>query len=109
MKCSHCGQKPVNKCDSEGFDCTGGMIDSSFYSLKENQIYQNVSDEMRAAHGNSLTRLEEIVEFYERAGFSRLGVAFCIGLAEEAHFIGSVLQKKFKVDSSSVRLENCIN
>ncbi len=99
MKCALCGQKPKNRCNSEGFDCTDGTLDLSAYSLAENQNLQNISEQMRAQYGNSQTRLEEIIEFSLRVGFARLGIAFCIGLANEAAFIAAVLQKKFKVDS----------
>lgn len=99
MKCAQCGQKPKNRCHKEGFDCTGGKLDLSGYGLEENRDLHNLSDELRACHGNSQTRLEEIIEFSERAGYKRLGVAFCIGLAGEAAFVATVLQKKFKVDS----------
>ncbi|PIP42880.1 MAG: metal-binding protein [Deltaproteobacteria bacterium CG_4_10_14_3_um_filter_60_8] len=99
MNCANCGQKPKNRCHSEGFDCTGGRLDPSDYALPENQGLQNISEQMRAEHGNAQTRLEEIIEFAERSGFARLGIAFCIGLAHEAAFVASVLQKQFKVDS----------
>lgn len=99
MNCAHCGQKPKNRCNSEGFDCTGGSLELADYTLPENQGLYNTSEQMRAHYGNSQTRLEEIIEFSKRSGFTRLGVAFCIGLAAEAAFVVSVLEKYFKVDS----------
>ncbi|MBU0675118.1 MAG: DUF1847 domain-containing protein [Proteobacteria bacterium] len=99
MKCAQCGQKPKNRCNQEGFDCTGGSLDLSDYSLEENLSFHNISEEMRGEFGNSMTRLEEIIEFGKRAGYSRLGVAFCIGLASEAEFVAKVLAQHFKVDS----------
>jgi uncharacterized metal-binding protein len=38
------------------------------------------------------TRLEEIMEFSRRAGFCKLGLAFCTGVREEAKRIAAVLQ-----------------
>lgn len=99
MQCAHCGQKTKNRCNSEGFDCTGGALDPGPYSLPENHAFHNLSERMRAQYGNSQSRLEEIIEFAKRAGFARLGIAFCIGLAEEAAFVASVLQQTFKVES----------
>jgi len=99
MKCAQCGQKPKNRCNKEGFDCTGGALDLSDYQLPENRDFHNISEEMRSKYGNSQTRLEEIIEFAKRAKYTRLGVAFCIGLAEEARFVAAVLSKQFKVDS----------
>ncbi|MBU0481550.1 MAG: DUF1847 domain-containing protein [Proteobacteria bacterium] len=99
MKCAQCGQKPKNRCNKEGFDCTGGQLDPAAYALPENKPFHNISEQMRAEHGNSLTRLEEIIEFAKRAGYTRLGVAFCIGLAREAEFIAKVFARHFKVES----------
>jgi len=99
MKCAQCGQKPKNRCHKEGFDCTGGKLDLADYALAENRDLHNISEEMRGQYGNSQTRLEEIIEFAKRAGYTRLGLAFCIGLADEATFVAKVLEKHFKVDS----------
>lgn len=104
MKCAQCGQHPKNRCNREGFDCTGGSLDPGDYALPENRDFHNISEEMRGQHGNSQTRLEEIIEFAKRAGFSRLGLAFCIGLAAEAEFVAKVLAKEFKVDSVCCKL-----
>ena len=46
------------------------------------------------------TRLEEIMEFAKRAGFGRLGIAFCVGLSEEARAIQKVFEENgFEVAS----------
>ena len=99
MKCARCGQKPKNRCNKDGYDCTGGTLDLSGYGLAENRGFHNISEEMRSQFGNSQTRLEEIIEFSKRAGFSRLGIAFCLGLSIEAAFVDAVLARHFKVDS----------
>lgn len=99
MKCAQCGQKTKNRCNKEGFDCTGGILDPSGYQLEKNRAFHNTSEEMRAVHGNAQTRLEEIIDFVKRMGYSRLGLAFCIGLADEAEFVATVLARHFKVDS----------
>lgn len=99
MNCALCPQKPKNRCNREGFDCTGGKLDPSDYGLAENRDLHNISDEIRACHGNTLTRLEEIIEFARRAGYTRLGLAFCIALAREAELVATVLKNHFKVDS----------
>lgn len=46
------------------------------------------------------TRLEEIIDFANRCGFHKLGVAFCIGLWREAEVFCSILRKHgFEVSS----------
>lgn len=53
------------------------------------------------AHGyGRLTRLEEIMDFARRSGFSKLGLAFCIGLQLEAAIVARVFRANaFSVDS----------
>jgi uncharacterized metal-binding protein len=47
-----------------------------------------------------LTRLEETMDFARRCGFSRLGLAFCIGLQREAAVVARVLRANgFAVES----------
>jgi uncharacterized metal-binding protein len=45
------------------------------------------------------TRLGEIILLAKELGYQRLGLAFCIGLSEEAQTIESVLSKHFQVAS----------
>lgn len=104
MNCADCKQKPQNRCNAEGFDCSGGKLDLSGYKESANSDFQNVSDILRAIHGDNLSRLEEIIEFSKKAGFQRLGVAFCIGLKDEAKIVVAILKKHFKVDSVCCKL-----
>lgn len=105
MNCALCPQKPKNRCHREGFDCTGGLLDAADYDLAENKSLHSISDEMRAEHGaNSQTRLEEIAGFARRAGYTRLGLAFCIALAKEAELVSAVLKQHFKVDSACCKI-----
>jgi uncharacterized metal-binding protein len=45
------------------------------------------------------TRLGETILFAKEAGFKRLGLAFCIGLSEEARIIEGILAEDFEVMS----------
>ncbi|MBU7031072.1 MAG: DUF1847 domain-containing protein [Theionarchaea archaeon] len=38
-------------------------------------------------------RILEVIKFAQRMGYERLGIAFCIGLAEEAQIITHILEK----------------
>jgi uncharacterized metal-binding protein len=42
-------------------------------------------------------RLEELIEFAKRMEYRRLGVAFCVGLAEEAKHLVEILRRHFDV------------
>ncbi len=44
-------------------------------------------------------RAEEIIEFARRAGFTHLGLAFCIGLHSEAREYARILKRQFRVSS----------
>jgi len=45
------------------------------------------------------TRLGEIILFVKELGYRRIGLAFCIGLSEEARIIEDILSKHFEVVS----------
>lgn len=50
-------------------------------------------------------RLQEIMEFCEKMGFNRLGIAFCGGLTNEASLLSQVLEKNgFKVVGVSCKV-----
>lgn len=53
------------------------------------------------AHGyGRLTRIEEIMDFARRSGYSNLGLAFCIGLRREAIIVSRIFRANgFSVDS----------
>ncbi len=61
MKCAGCLQKPVHKCYSEGFDCTGGLARPPQYREDYVRRMLTVSSEIEARHYMQLTRLEEIM------------------------------------------------
>jgi uncharacterized metal-binding protein len=58
---------------------------------------------VEAAGYGRLTRLEEIMDFARRSGFSRLGLAHCIGLQREA----AVVRRVFKANGFVVEAAAC--
>jgi len=52
-----------------------------------------------AEHYGRKTRLAEIIEFAKHLGYEKIGLAFCVGLAEEARAIEGILAKHFDVVS----------
>lgn len=97
MKCARCIHR---KCYLEGQNCTK----ISFEDVKEAYVDKRL-DIMKAAactegrFYNNLTRLEETVEFCKLMGYKKIGVAFCIGLNQEAKLIEEYFTKFFDVDS----------
>jgi uncharacterized metal-binding protein len=54
---------------------------------------------IEARHYGKETRLGEIILLAKELGFHRIGLAFCIGLSEEAKTIEAILSKHFEVVS----------
>lgn len=93
MKCAECNQKEC----SSGKDCTA-------YADEIKEMFAPDLDIMRAAshiessYYKQKTRLQETVLFSQKMGYHKLGLAFCIGLSEEARKVREVL-KDFEVVS----------
>ncbi len=62
-------------------------------SLQEADCYAN-RDQQPYIMQPTKTRMVEICEFAEKMGYSRLGLAFCIGLAKEAGTVESILKER---------------
>ena len=98
MKCADC--KIDHRCNKEGFDCTGGKLELAPYLEEDNKPFHRVSGYLQKDFGNNLTRLEELIRFCKTTNYKKLGLAFCIGLAEEAKVLCDMLEAKgFKVES----------
>lgn len=52
------------------------------------------------------TRIEETMEFTDKCGFKKLGIAFCIGFSNEAEILSKIL-KHNNFNVSSVACKNC--
>lgn len=77
-------------------------------SQKVKELYL-IEENYKIAHNSALvesegycrkTRLEEIMEFANKCGFKKLGIAFCIGLSREANLLCKILRyNSFEVES----------
>jgi uncharacterized metal-binding protein len=96
MKCAICKTK---KC-YEGKDCTK-IKDAvtSKYGESENKKIMQISSKIESEGYMKLTRLEELILFCSEMNFKKIGVAFCIGLEEEARILHNILERKFGVYS----------
>lgn len=97
MKCAKCTHR---KCYIEGQNCTKISLED----VKEAYVGE-LLDIMKAAactegrFYNNLTRLEETVEFCKTMDYKKIGMAFCIGLNQEAKLIEEYFSKFFEVYS----------
>lgn len=87
---------PAN-CPSRDADRDGLL--AAYREGPDREIARNAA--LVEAHGYCrLTRVEEIMDFARRSGFTHLGIAFCIGLQREAKVFAKVLRANgFTVDS----------
>jgi len=95
----HCGR-------CEGKECRDGK-DCFSQAGNHRQLYQDgrIAQLHRAASAvegryySKETRLGEVILLGKELGYQRIGLAFCIGLSEEARVIDQILSKHFKVVS----------
>ena len=97
MKCEKCGHH----------DCYGGkdcfeLRESSMsaYLDPETLALTRTATALESRYYNKLTRVEEVMRFAEEMGWSHIGIAFCIGLAEEAKVLAEVLKPQFRVTAA---------
>jgi len=96
MNCAECEDKA----------CRQGKVCHTFtdelrakYQRKEVKRTMHAAAEIEASYYMKATRLEELIHFAEAMGFKRLGIAFCIGLSEEASILEKILKQNFEVSS----------
>jgi uncharacterized metal-binding protein len=106
MSCPECASRACCESSEGPFprDCPTGKLDAE--TLLE--AYAEAPDAELALHAarveaggyGRLTRIEEIMDFARRSGFSRLGMAHCIGLQREAAVVRRVfLANGFEVEA----------
>ncbi len=59
-------------------------------SVQEFECYEQTPDGFRT----KIPRMEETIQFAHKNGFKRLGLAFCVGVANEARMITGILEGK---------------
>ena len=59
-------------------------------SIQEFECYEWLPDGFRTKN----TRVEETIQFAQKNGYRRLGIAFCLGVAPEARTLTEILERK---------------
>ncbi len=96
MKCAMCADKQCYN----GKDCTNLKDEiRKEYAKKENQSIMSAAAAIEAEGYMKLTRIEELIVFCKKMGFKKLGLAFCIGLENEAKLVHEIFSKEFDVCS----------
>ena len=101
VRCSLCKK---HECKYEQKDCFDSA--DAHLALYDDQIkhLHGAATAIEGRHYCQAPRLQEIMLFAKEAGFSKLGIAFCIGLAEEARIIDEILSKEFEIASVCCKL-----
>lgn len=76
-------------------DINAGIIEQ--YREPENLKLSKAAAAIEARHYMEATRLEETRNFAKEMGYSKLGIATCVGLVREAQTITEYLKKDFEV------------
>ncbi len=98
MKCAYCQDKACY----QGKDCFGRKIED-LEAYRENPQDTRISRVATSIESDGYMkwcRVEEVIEFARRMGYSHLGIAFCVGMGREAETLQRILEKEgFKVTS----------
>lgn len=90
MRCDLCSKK-CNK----GDPCE--VRDSvSLYDAEDRAMLRTTNEMNRLTRGQ-FNRLQEIIEFAKRMGYTRVGMAFCVSLSEEAAVAAKILAPHFEL------------
>ncbi len=97
--CALC--KNVLNCYLKNVDCFDRKDEmKKLYTDKTDKKMHRISTEMESEEPyTSVTRLEEIIEFSQRMGYKKIGIAFCSGLKKEAEILHKILEREFEVFS----------
>ncbi|MCH4182630.1 MAG: DUF1847 domain-containing protein [Prevotella sp.] len=103
-KCASCKS---HACYTKGINCSNLTTDEviAAYTEDEKQIMKAAAY-VEATFYSNITRLQETAEFAKAMGYKRLGMAFCIGLNDEAHYIERFFKKQ-GFEFYSICCKNC--
>lgn len=101
LSCVECGTLNCHKHDSRypkfclTTNVESAMIDESLKAYQEegiDRIIALAAAEIEGKYYGTLTRVEEILAFAKRIGAKKIGIASCVGLAEESKLFAEILK-----------------
>lgn len=96
MQCGLCKEK---KCRT-GQNCTSSDLSTVTASYdQQDLILMRAAAAIEGRHYMQLSRFEESVKFAQELDCKKIGIAFCVGLSNEASYIVQYFQKFFAVES----------
>ena len=100
MKCANCKK---NECVN-GKDCTNIKEETTARYNGEDLKIMKTAAILTDKFYMEKTRLEELIFFATQMNYQKLGLAFCIGLQNEAAIVDQILSKEFRVFSACCRI-----
>ena len=95
-RCARCESKEC----SDGKDCFGAADrHRALYDDPKLRELHRAATAIEGRHYLEAVRLEEIILFGREIGAERIGLAFCVGLSEEAEVVDEILGRHFDVVS----------
>ncbi|MGC9444642.1 MAG: DUF1847 domain-containing protein [Candidatus Methanospirareceae archaeon] len=102
MRCAACKDKAC----ATGKDCTEitDVVKAEYASDSKVLTSLRVATQIESRFYMQKTRVEELILYAQGMGYEKLGVAFCIGLAQEAGTLCKILELDFEVSSVCCKL-----
>ena len=96
VRCARC---EIKKC-CDGEDCFSKASEHKrLYAGAGIGELHNAASTIEARYYGKKTRLSEIILFAKELGCQKIGLAFCVGLSEEAKIIENIFSRHFEVVS----------
>jgi len=99
MNCAGCGEKACAK----GKDCTdiAEEAKAAYKDKGDAEVLKSlkVSTRIESRYYMQKTRIEEVILYAQEMDYKKVGVAFCIGLENEAELLCDILSHYFEVSS----------
>lgn len=94
MRCDLCSEKNCRKLDP----CIKTESEPLYEDSDEMRILRAAAEVETLFYGN-LCRFDEILEFARRLSYRKLGLAFCVAMAEEASCAAEIISREFELVS----------
>jgi len=101
MNCAKCMSKDCINCE-EAADFRDEIVPK--YQDEETRRIAVAARQIEATYYGKACRVEELIRFAKQMGYQKLGVAFCVGLADEARTLVDLLEKNFEVSSACCKV-----
>jgi uncharacterized metal-binding protein len=100
--CALCQFKECRYGEKDCFDAAQQHL--AMYDDGHTAHIHRAATAIEGRHYCQVPRLKEIILFAQEMGFQKLGLAFCLGLSEEATIVEEILSDHFKVLSACCKI-----